>query len=110
MTNTTTGKATKTLSKRAERAAQRARLDAISAGLAAEVAAVNAAIASGVAITLPMRDGSMTSGKTVARVSYGYDGIWVEMRAYGGRYAYANDGRWDEIVKLAGLARDPRAV
>lgn len=101
---------TTTKSKRAERAAQKARLDAITAGLLAEVAAVNAALRAGVVVTLPERAGSMTSGKRLASVRYGYDGIWIEMAAYGGSYALGNDGRWAEIVALAGCARDPRAA
>lgn len=93
-----------------ERKAARARAEGISAGLRAEVDAVNAAIRGGLVLRIPDRGDSLMSGRVVDHVRYGYDGMWVTMKSYGGSYALANDGRWDEIVKLAGLTRDPRTA
>ena len=92
------------------RAAMRARLARLETGIAAEVDAVNAALQAGTVVTVPVREGSQMSGKTVASVRNGYDGIWVTMKNYGGSYALANDERWGEIVTLAGLTRDSRAL
>lgn len=106
---TTTIKGTKTTtSKRSAAAAARARLDAISAGLQAEVAAVNAAIRAGAIVRIPERVGSLASGKIVESARYGYDGLWITMKNYGGSFALANDARWGEIVALAGCEADPR--
>lgn len=90
------------------RAEMKARMDRIEAGLVAEIAAVNAVLRSGVELRIPVREGSLMSGKVVDHVLNCHDGIWVYMKNHGGCFALANDGRWDEIVKLADLQRDAR--
>lgn len=94
---------------RAESKARRARLDAISDGLREEVAALNDALRSR-EVRMPVRDGHMMSGRRVASARYGYDGIWVSCADYGGTYAFGNDYQWAELLRLAGVERDPRAA
>ena len=91
------------------RAAQVARLAAISEGLQTEIVALNRAIRSGREVRFPVQDGSIASGKLVSGARYGYDGLWVECANYGGSFCLGNDGRWAELLTLAGVQRDPRA-
>jgi hypothetical protein len=95
---------------RKDRKALNDRLNQISEGLTAEAAAIQAAIRGGKVITIPNRAGSLMSGKVVDSVRYGADGLWVTMKNYGGSFTLGNDERWGEIVRLAGLERDPRAL
>lgn len=90
--------------------AQRDRLMAITAGLYEEVRALNATLRSGREVRFPERPGSLTSGKRVDHTEYRYDGLWVTCANYGGSYAFGNDGRWAELLQIAGVQRDPRAV
>lgn len=93
----------------AERRAARERLDRIAAGLADEVECLNEALRAGREVRVPAACGSMCAGLLVDRVTYGADGLWVVTKGYGGRYAFANDGRWAELLRAAGVERDPRA-
>lgn len=95
---------------RRTKAAQKARLSAISEGLQEEVCALNEAIQSGKEVRFPVREGSMASGLKVERARYGYDGIWVTCVNYGGSYALGNDERWAELLRIAEVERDPRAI
>jgi len=95
--------------KASARKEQLARLEAISAGIQAEIAALNAVIRSGREVRFPTRVGYMTSGLVVASARYGYDGLWVTCAGYGGSYSLANDSTWDELLKIAGVERDPRS-
>jgi len=86
------------------------RLNAISVGLQEEVCALNETIRSGKEVRFPEREGSLASGKRVDHARYGYDGIWVTCANYGGSFALGNDERWAELLRVAGIQRDPRAI
>ena len=88
--------------------ARRDRLNAISGGLQTEVLAFNEAIRSGVEVRFPEVPGSIANGSRVKNARYGDDGLWVECYAYSGSYCLANDSRWDALLRIAGVARDPR--
>jgi len=102
-------------SARAEKLARVARLNAISEGLAAETAALNAALPGGAIVCLPTKEenpnqGANSAGKRVVSARFGHDGMWVETANYGGSFAFGNDCAWERLLRVAGVARDPRAA
>lgn len=98
-----------TRTNRASKAARKARLDNITEGLRCEVAAFSQAIRDGREVRFPVRESSLASGRRVESARYGYDGLWVTCAAYGGSFCLGNDGRWAELLRIAGVKRDVRA-
>ncbi len=96
--------------KAAEKKARTDRMNAISVGLLEEVRALNSAIRGGREVRFPVRESSLSSGQRVASARYGYDGLWVTCEGYGGSFCLANDTRWEELLGIAGIKRDPRAT
>lgn len=95
---------------RVEKQQHRARMDAIIAGLQAELVALNAAIRAGVDVRFPDRAEILPRNRKIERAEWRSDGIWVVCTGYGGAYAFGNDSRWAELLRMGGVPRDPRAV
>ena len=77
----------------------------------AEVAAFNQALRSGREVRMPKRDdGSLNLGQRIEGARYAWDGLWVSCANFGGSFALGNDSRWADLLKAAGVERDPRTA